>query len=176
MCAEGLKPLLPSPVREQVDKLVPRKCFSLSYDLACDKLCSDFQEDISFHFSLGWTMLVNRFLGPKNTRRALMGYNDQVRSPSTSIPSSGLNEVFFQPLQSPIRAKNHNIKLFTMLQGNVACDMSYLNVYLKTKWQNYCIPVLMCMVLLNSVQLLICNTCVWPKACLLLLAELILGQ
>uniref|UniRef100_A0A8D0ABT7 Mitofusin 2 n=1 Tax=Sander lucioperca TaxID=283035 RepID=A0A8D0ABT7_SANLU len=74
---EGLKPLLPNPVREQVDKLVPRQCFSLSYDLACDKLCSDFQEDISFHFSLGWTMLVNRFLGPKNTRRALMGYNDQ---------------------------------------------------------------------------------------------------
>uniref|UniRef100_A0A7N6FFS3 Dynamin-type G domain-containing protein n=1 Tax=Anabas testudineus TaxID=64144 RepID=A0A7N6FFS3_ANATE len=72
LCAlalEGLKPLLPIPVREQVDKLVPRQCFSLSYDLACDKLCSDFQEDISFHFSLGWTMLVNRFLGPKNTRR-----------------------------------------------------------------------------------------------------------
>uniref|UniRef100_A0A3Q1HSD9 Mitofusin 2 n=1 Tax=Acanthochromis polyacanthus TaxID=80966 RepID=A0A3Q1HSD9_9TELE len=75
---DGLKPLLPSPVREQVDKLVPRQCFSLSYDLACDKLCSDFQEDISFHFSLGWTMLVNRFLGPKNSRRALMGYNDQI--------------------------------------------------------------------------------------------------
>uniref|UniRef100_A0A8C5AKS4 Mitofusin 2 n=1 Tax=Gadus morhua TaxID=8049 RepID=A0A8C5AKS4_GADMO len=65
---EGLKPLLPAPVREQVDKLVPRQCFSLSYDLACDKLCSDFQEDIGFHFSIGWTMLVNRFLGPKNTR------------------------------------------------------------------------------------------------------------
>uniref|UniRef100_A0A665WZ79 Dynamin-type G domain-containing protein n=1 Tax=Echeneis naucrates TaxID=173247 RepID=A0A665WZ79_ECHNA len=75
---DGLKPLLPSPLREQVDKLVPRQCFSLSYDLACDKLCSDFQEDISFHFSLGWTMLVNRFLGPKNTRRALMGNNDQI--------------------------------------------------------------------------------------------------
>uniref|UniRef100_A0A8D2ZNS7 Dynamin-type G domain-containing protein n=1 Tax=Scophthalmus maximus TaxID=52904 RepID=A0A8D2ZNS7_SCOMX len=75
---DGLKPLLPGPVREQVDKLVPRQCFSLSYDLACDKLCSDFQEDISFHFSLGWTMLVNRFLGPKNTRRALMGYKDQM--------------------------------------------------------------------------------------------------
>uniref|UniRef100_A0AAR2L7Y5 Dynamin-type G domain-containing protein n=1 Tax=Pygocentrus nattereri TaxID=42514 RepID=A0AAR2L7Y5_PYGNA len=75
---DGLKPLLPLSVREQVDKLVPRQCFSLSYDLNCDKLCSDFQEDIGFHFSLGWTMLVNRFLGPKNTRRALMGYNDQI--------------------------------------------------------------------------------------------------
>ncbi|XP_004570985.1 mitofusin-2 [Maylandia zebra] len=86
---EGLKPLLPSAVREQVDKLVPRsQCFSLSYDLACDKLCSDFQEDISFHFSLGWTMLVNRFLGPKNTRRVLMGYNDQVPRPMALTPVS----------------------------------------------------------------------------------------
>ncbi|XP_061908403.1 mitofusin-2 isoform X2 [Entelurus aequoreus] len=85
---EGLKPLLPSPVREQVDKLVPRQCFSLSYDLACDKLCSDFQEDISFHFSLGWTMLVSRFLGPKNTRRALMGYSDQIPRSMALTPVS----------------------------------------------------------------------------------------
>lgn len=76
--SDGLKPLLPIGVREQVDKMVPRQSFALSYDLNCDKLCGDFQEDVSFHFSLGWTMLVNRFLGPKNTRRALMGYNDQV--------------------------------------------------------------------------------------------------
>ncbi|XP_032490583.1 mitofusin-2 isoform X1 [Phocoena sinus] len=74
---DGLKPLLPVSMRSQIDLLVPRQCFSLSYDLNCDKLCADFQEDIEFHFSLGWTMLVNRFLGPKNSRRALMGYNDQ---------------------------------------------------------------------------------------------------
>ncbi|KAK7811131.1 hypothetical protein U0070_016071 [Myodes glareolus] len=67
-------PLLPVSARNQIDMLVPRQCFSLSYDLNCDKLCADFQEDIEFHFSLGWTMLVNRFLGPKNSRRALMGY------------------------------------------------------------------------------------------------------
>ncbi|RXN12642.1 mitofusin-2 [Labeo rohita] len=85
---DGLKPLLPIGIREQVDKMVPRQCFALSYDLNCDKLCSDFQEDISFHFSLGWTMLVNRFLGPKNTRRALMGYNDQVPRPLAITPVS----------------------------------------------------------------------------------------
>ncbi|XP_056629092.1 mitofusin-2 [Triplophysa dalaica] len=85
---DGLKPLLPIGVREQVDKMVPRQCFALSYDLNCDKLCSDFQEDVSFHFSLGWTMLVNRFLGPKNTRRALMGYNDQVPRPLAITPVS----------------------------------------------------------------------------------------
>ncbi|XP_068098490.1 mitofusin-2 [Hyperolius riggenbachi] len=75
---EGLLPLLPPTSRTQIDLLVPRQSFSLSYDLSCDKLCADFQEDIEFHFSLGWTMLVNRFLGPKNGRRALMAYNDQV--------------------------------------------------------------------------------------------------
>ncbi|XP_061592906.1 mitofusin-2 [Cololabis saira] len=85
---DGLKPLLPGSVREQVDKMFPRQCFSLNYDLACDKLCSDFQEDIGFHFSLGWTMLVNRFLGPKNTRRALMGYSDQVPRPMALTPVS----------------------------------------------------------------------------------------
>lgn len=87
MCAEGLKPLLPGQVREQVEQLVPRQCFSLCYDLACDRLCSDFQEDVSFHFSLGWTMLVNRFLGAKNSRRALMGYSDQVRKTFASPQS-----------------------------------------------------------------------------------------
>ncbi|MEE6485256.1 hypothetical protein FKM82_014229 [Ascaphus truei] len=75
---DGLMPLLPSPVRAQIDLLVPRQCFILSYDLSCDKLCADFQEDVQFHFSFGWTMLVNRFLGPKNGRRALMSYSDQV--------------------------------------------------------------------------------------------------
>ncbi|KAJ1145344.1 hypothetical protein NDU88_011633 [Pleurodeles waltl] len=83
---DGFLPLLPVNLRGQVDLLVPRQCFNLSYDLNCDKLCSDFQEDISFHFSMGWTMLVNRFLGPKNGRRALMGYSDQVQRPLPLTP------------------------------------------------------------------------------------------
>ncbi|KAF6110079.1 mitofusin 2 [Phyllostomus discolor] len=85
---DGLKPLLPASARSQIDLLVPRQCFSLSYDLNCDKLCADFQEDIEFHFSLGWTMLVNRFLGPKSSRRALMGYNDQVQRPVPLTPAN----------------------------------------------------------------------------------------
>ncbi|XP_026577001.1 mitofusin-2 [Pseudonaja textilis] len=85
---DGLKPLLPVSLRGQIELLVPRQCFTLSYDLNCDKLCADFQEDIQFHFSLGWTMLVNRFLGPKNTRRALMGYSDQVQRPLPLTPAN----------------------------------------------------------------------------------------
>ncbi|XP_060541260.1 mitofusin-2 isoform X1 [Pantherophis guttatus] len=85
---DGLKPLLPISLRGQIELLVPRQCFTLSYDLNCDKLCADFQEDVQFHFSLGWTMLVNRFLGPKNTRRALMGYSDQVQRPLPLTPAN----------------------------------------------------------------------------------------
>ncbi|XP_032087786.1 mitofusin-2 isoform X2 [Thamnophis elegans] len=85
---DGLKPLLPVSLRGQIELLVPRQCFTLSYDLNCDKLCADFQEDVQFHFSLGWTMLVNRFLGPKNTRRALMGYGDQVQRPLPLTPAN----------------------------------------------------------------------------------------
>ncbi|OWK08658.1 MFN2 [Cervus elaphus hippelaphus] len=88
---DGLKPLLPVSVRSQMDMLVPRQCFSLSYDLNCDKLCADFQEDIEFHFSLGWTMLVNRFLGPKNSRRALMGYSDQASGVQRPMPLTPAN-------------------------------------------------------------------------------------
>ncbi|XP_073441094.1 mitofusin-2 [Dendrobates tinctorius] len=85
---DGLFPLLPSSARSQIDLLVPRQSFSLSYDLSCDKLCADFQEDVQFHFSLGWTMLVNRFLGPKNGRRALMPYNDQIPRAMTPVNPS----------------------------------------------------------------------------------------
>ncbi|KAK9391894.1 mitofusin-2 [Crotalus adamanteus] len=85
---DGLKPLLPVSLRGQIELLVPRQCFALSYDLNCDKLCADFQEDVQFHFSLGWTMLVNRFLGPKNTRRALMGYSEQVQRPLPLTPAN----------------------------------------------------------------------------------------
>ncbi|MGH0121224.1 UNVERIFIED_CONTAM: hypothetical protein FKN15_071564 [Acipenser sinensis] len=46
--------------------------FDLSYDLNFSSLCTDFQENIEFRFSLGWTSLVNRFLGPKNAHRALL--------------------------------------------------------------------------------------------------------
>ena len=66
-----LQPLLPPAVQSQIHMLVPSRKFDLSYDLNCATLCSDFQEDIQFHFSLGWTTLVTRYLGPTNAQRAL---------------------------------------------------------------------------------------------------------
>ncbi|XP_023963149.2 mitofusin-1 isoform X2 [Chrysemys picta bellii] len=73
---ENLTPLLPSGVQNQLQLLIPCRKFDLSYDLNCHSLCSDFQEDITFRFSLGWTTLVNRFLGPKNAHRVLLGLAD----------------------------------------------------------------------------------------------------
>uniref|UniRef100_A0A673Z3B1 Mitofusin 1b n=1 Tax=Salmo trutta TaxID=8032 RepID=A0A673Z3B1_SALTR len=69
---ESLLPLLPPAVQKQIQMVVPCHKFDLSYDLNCATLCSDFQENIEFQFSMGWTALVNRFLGPTNANRALM--------------------------------------------------------------------------------------------------------
>uniref|UniRef100_A0A8C8RCL1 Mitofusin 1 n=1 Tax=Pelusios castaneus TaxID=367368 RepID=A0A8C8RCL1_9SAUR len=88
---ENLKPLLPSGVQNQLHLLIPCRKFDLSYDLNCHSLCSDFQEDIMFRFSLGWTTLVNRFLGPKNAHRVLLGLTDptaQIPRPLATTPSA----------------------------------------------------------------------------------------
>ncbi|KAJ8418928.1 hypothetical protein AAFF_G00004270 [Aldrovandia affinis] len=85
-----VQPLLPSAVQSQLHMLIPSRRFDLSYDLNCGTLCSDFQENIEFQFSLGWTALVNRFLGPSNAKRALMLVNHQLQVPRSlaTTPSS----------------------------------------------------------------------------------------
>uniref|UniRef100_A0A8C9VN51 Mitofusin 1 n=1 Tax=Scleropages formosus TaxID=113540 RepID=A0A8C9VN51_SCLFO len=69
---DSLLPLVPPAVRNQLHALLPRRTLELRYDLNCAALCTDFREDIDFHFSLGWTALVNRFLGPASAKK---GYN-----------------------------------------------------------------------------------------------------
>ncbi|XP_042313857.1 mitofusin-1 isoform X2 [Sceloporus undulatus] len=81
---ENLQPLLPPSVQNKLHVLVPCRKFDLSYDLNCHSLCSDFQEDITFRFSLGWAALVSRFLGPKNTQRVLLA----MAEPALTIPRS----------------------------------------------------------------------------------------
>merc|ERR1719516_316950 len=39
-----------------------REAFEVLYHLNCDNLCSDFQEDLSFKFSLGFSCLMARFM------------------------------------------------------------------------------------------------------------------
>ncbi|NXC13783.1 MFN1 protein, partial [Corythaeola cristata] len=88
---ENLKPLLPSDAQNQLHLLIPCRRFDLSYDLNCHSLCADFQEDIMFHFSLGWTSLVSHFLGPKQAQRVLLGLADpnlQIPRPLATTPSA----------------------------------------------------------------------------------------
>ncbi|XP_036971120.1 mitofusin-1b isoform X1 [Acanthopagrus latus] len=91
---ESMLPLLPSTAQSQVHMLVPSRKFDLSYDLNCATLCNDFQENIEFQFSLGWTSLVHRFLGSVNAQRALklVDQNFQTSRPALPLartPSSG---------------------------------------------------------------------------------------
>ncbi|XP_063162494.1 mitofusin-1 isoform X2 [Candoia aspera] len=81
---ENLQSLLPSDVQDKLHLLIPCRQFDLSYDLNCHSLCSDFQEDITFRFSLGWTALVSRFLGPQHAHRVLLS----MAEPALAIPRS----------------------------------------------------------------------------------------
>uniref|UniRef100_A0A8C9WXT6 Mitofusin 1b n=1 Tax=Sander lucioperca TaxID=283035 RepID=A0A8C9WXT6_SANLU len=83
---ESMLPLLPSTAQSQVHMLVPSRKFDLSYDLNCTTLCSDFQENIEFNFSLGWTALVHRFLGSVNAQKALILKNSAVIRPLDQPP------------------------------------------------------------------------------------------
>uniref|UniRef100_T1E5W4 Mitofusin 1 n=1 Tax=Crotalus horridus TaxID=35024 RepID=T1E5W4_CROHD len=81
---ENLQSLLPSEVQNKLHLLIPCRQFDLSYDLNCNTLCSDFQEDITFRFSLGWAALVSRFLGTQQAHRVLLS----MAEPALAIPRS----------------------------------------------------------------------------------------
>uniref|UniRef100_A0A6Q2YZ83 Dynamin-type G domain-containing protein n=1 Tax=Esox lucius TaxID=8010 RepID=A0A6Q2YZ83_ESOLU len=63
---ESVQPLLPPAVQEQLHVHLPSRKFDLTYDLNLATLCNDFKENIDFQFSLGWSSLVTRFIGPRN--------------------------------------------------------------------------------------------------------------
>lgn len=68
---DTIRPLLSPTLQEQLS--TPSTSFELTYDLGLAALCADFQENINFQFSLGWTALVTRFIGVANAKRALSG-------------------------------------------------------------------------------------------------------
>nr|DBA26190.1 TPA: hypothetical protein GDO54_010483 [Pyxicephalus adspersus] len=109
---ESLKPLLPPAVQMEYSASLPCRKFDLSYNLNCEKLCSDFQEDIAFRFSFGWTSLVNRYLGAKNAR-LLLGFAEpvfQVPRP-VSTPATSAN-----PVQAPDSMSQDEL-MVTMMSG-----------------------------------------------------------
>ncbi|KXJ05954.1 Mitofusin-1 [Exaiptasia diaphana] len=68
---EEMKKLLPQSAQENVMVASPRNDFEVSYRLEIHDLCSDFEEDIEFHFSLGWEALMKKFLAPRNAKLAV---------------------------------------------------------------------------------------------------------
>ncbi|KAM5163164.1 mitofusin-1 [Mantella aurantiaca] len=109
---ESLKPLLPPAVQKEYGTALPCKKFDLSYNLNCEKLCSDFQEDIEFRFSFGWTSLVNRYLGAKNAR-LLLGFAEPVfQVPrAVSTPTTSAN-----PMQPP-NSMSQDEMMVTVMSG-----------------------------------------------------------
>uniref|UniRef100_A0A6Q2YQM3 Dynamin-type G domain-containing protein n=1 Tax=Esox lucius TaxID=8010 RepID=A0A6Q2YQM3_ESOLU len=79
---ESVQPLLPPAVQEQLHVHLPSRKFDLTYDLNLATLCNDFKENIDFQFSLGWSSLVTRFIGPRNAKRALTSINQEFQNTS----------------------------------------------------------------------------------------------
>ncbi|XP_067658525.1 mitofusin-2-like isoform X1 [Haliotis asinina] len=70
---DRLSSILPEETRQVLYNLIPKRDFEIAYRLDCRNLCADFKEDIEFKFSLGPTSLIQRLLGGKSARSALMG-------------------------------------------------------------------------------------------------------
>ncbi|KAL7842060.1 hypothetical protein SRHO_G00237490 [Serrasalmus rhombeus] len=83
---DTISPLLPPAARSHLHMHVPSRKFEMAYELNFKALCADFQEDIEFQFSLGWTALVNRFLGPAKARQALNILDKNLKTSSHSAP------------------------------------------------------------------------------------------
>uniref|UniRef100_A0A8C5BCF9 Dynamin-type G domain-containing protein n=1 Tax=Gadus morhua TaxID=8049 RepID=A0A8C5BCF9_GADMO len=83
---ESVRPLLSLDAQEHFQ--LPGSRPDLLLDLNLAQLCGDFQEDIRFRFSLGWTALVTRFIGPVNAKRALRHHLSAAVTLPLSLPPS----------------------------------------------------------------------------------------
>ncbi|XP_025228725.1 mitofusin-1-like [Theropithecus gelada] len=111
---ENLKPLPPAGIQDKLHPVIPCKKSDLSYNLNYYKLCSDFQEDIVFHFSLGWSSLVPRFLGPRNAQMVLLGLSEPIFQLPRSLASTPTAPT------SPAMPDNHEEELVITLVTGLA--------------------------------------------------------
>eukprot|EP00794_Sanderia_malayensis_P015023 gene15023-16573_t len=86
---DGIHTLIPPSADSCMVQLTPRRDFEVSYELDVHSLCTDFQEDIAFQFSLGWANLVKKFLAPRHARLAvILGANISKSTPLDSIATA----------------------------------------------------------------------------------------
>jgi len=93
--------LLPSEKQTVSRNILPRReAFEVLYHLNCDNLCSDFQEDLSFKFSLGFSCLMARFMAAGQAKKMTpqqgmySGYRDIPRGIPLTCPQTPTNEFF----------------------------------------------------------------------------------
>merc|ERR1719317_885553 len=92
---ERMTALLPTEKQTVSRNILPRReAFEVLYHLNCDNLCSDFQEDLSFKFSLGFSCLMARFMaaGQAKKRNGHQSYNTPRPMSSHSTPETPSNE------------------------------------------------------------------------------------
>lgn len=68
---DRMSSLIPPEHRPKMMNVLPRHSFEVLYRLNCDSLCSDFQEDLEFRFSLGLVNIIKCFLGPTRSKKVL---------------------------------------------------------------------------------------------------------
>ncbi|XP_054712132.1 transmembrane GTPase Marf-like [Uloborus diversus] len=90
---ERMSSLIPPEHRPKMMNVLPRHTFEVLYRLNCDSLCSDFQEDLEFRFSLGLVNMVKCFLGPSRSKKVLGRSAESVPWPVPSTPQTPSNEV-----------------------------------------------------------------------------------
>ncbi|VDH94543.1 mitofusin, partial [Mytilus galloprovincialis] len=81
---DRLAALLKDEERAQLNNALSPCNFEMSYKLDCRNLCSEFEEDIQFRFSLGISSLMHRFLGTKRMKHTLGGGQNYIPRPVNS--------------------------------------------------------------------------------------------
>ena len=72
---ERMTALLPAERQQFSRNILPRRdSFEVLYHLHFDNLCADFQEDIRFKFSLGFSALLKKFMSFGQSNRRQKGY------------------------------------------------------------------------------------------------------
>ena len=106
-----LAKLLKDEERGQLSNALPKRDFEIAYKLDCRNLCSEFQEDIQFRFSLGITALMHKFLGSQGAKSTLTGgsnyvsikmyvYRDFSSFPQGLVKGPFLNEKYSKIMQN----------------------------------------------------------------------------
>ncbi|KAK6177315.1 hypothetical protein SNE40_015439 [Patella caerulea] len=78
---ERLSALLPNETRQHLYNQIPKRDFEIAYRLDCRNLCAEFREDIEFRFSFGPAALMQKLMGSKSARSALLGSTSSISHP-----------------------------------------------------------------------------------------------